>query len=71
MEQQKKMFETMDDATKKELESVADNVFGKISGAINKGTKGDDVDKAVHKVILRLLEKARQTIIESAAINKM
>ena len=72
MEQQRKMFETLDEGTKKEAENVADGVFGALGDTLSKPKKGaDNIDIAVNKVLLNLLEKARQSIMTGVAQNKI
>lgn len=66
------MFETLDEGTKKEAETVADSVFGAVGATLSKPKKGaDSIDIAVNKVLLNLLEKARQSIMTGVAQNKI
>lgn len=61
MEEQRKMFETLDEGTKKEAKNVADSVFGTLGESLAKPKKGADaIDTAVNKVLMKLLERASQ-----------
>jgi hypothetical protein len=68
MEIQIKIFETLDEGTKKEAEKVADGVFGSLDKSLAKPKKGaDSIDIAVNKVLLNLLNKARRSIMTGLA----